>query len=271
MEERHGGEQTHKPMNPVLPFFHLRSDGFWYLIPHQGKDQILNSVTQIRSKGQLQELVLGARLDEALFLAMQDPRERDKLRMVLIERHFAPELRPRLVELGVVTAEALQYSFDLLNATDEHFKLRGRHMKESSAEYIPEARSVAFCQVVLRAYDFTCALCRIRVVTPEGRSAAVAAHIVPWSESYNDDPRNGLALCGLHHWTFDEGLVTISSDHRVIVSKLVSADTRGTEPLLGLSGQEISLPEATTLWPAEEALAWHREHTFRKGIPARLV
>ena len=46
--------------------------------------------------------------------------------------------------------------------------------------------------------------------TPEGRTAVAAAHIIPWRYSHNDDPRNGMALCGLHHWTFDEGLVTIT-------------------------------------------------------------
>ncbi|MCB8986015.1 MAG: HNH endonuclease [Ardenticatenaceae bacterium] len=28
---------------------------------------------------------------------------------------------------------------------------------------------------------------------------SAAAHIIPWSESHNDDPRNGLALCHLCH------------------------------------------------------------------------
>ena len=43
-----------------------------------------------------------------------------------------------------------------------------------------------------------------------------AAHLIPWSESQNDHPTNGLALCKNHHWcnvppglkTFPTGLKT---------------------------------------------------------------
>lgn len=44
----------------------------------------------------------------------------------------------------------------------------------------------------------------------DGHTAVDAAHIVPWSVSHNDDPRNGMALCRLCHWTFDEGLLGVS-------------------------------------------------------------
>lgn len=261
-----------KPTNPVLPFFHLQSDGFWHLIPRSGKEQVLQSVTQIRTKGQLQEIVLGAKLDEALFWQMQDPQGRNRLRAVLIESYFAPELRPLVVNLGEITAEAFQYSFDLLSSANKRFRLGGKQrLRETGEEYKPEARSVAFRRIVVKAYNFTCAMCRIRVMTPEGRSAVVAAHIVPWSESYNDDPRNGLSLCGLHHWVFDEGLVTISDDHLMKVSMIVSPDAEGTEPLLSLAGRKLYLPEAPTLWPAEDALAWHRAHTFRNKTARRLL
>jgi putative restriction endonuclease len=60
---------------------------------------------------------------------------------------------------------------------------------------------------VTLAYDHRCALFDIRILTPEGHTAADAAHIVPWSASQNDDPGNGMALCRLCHWTFDEGLL----------------------------------------------------------------
>ena len=260
-----------KPTNPVLPFFHLRSDGFWHLIPRLGKEQVLQSITQIRARGQLQDLVLGAKLDEGLFWQMQDQREENRLRTVIIESYFVPELRPVLIDLGEITAEAFQYSFDLVNSAKERFKLGGKRLRETGEEYKPEARSVAFRRVVVNAYNCTCAMCRIRLMTPEGRSAVVAAHIVPWSESYNDDPRNGISLCGLHHWVFDEGLVTVSDDHLINVSKAVSADTRGTEPLLELSGRKLHLPESPIFWPAEDALSWHRTHTFRSETAHRLI
>jgi hypothetical protein len=34
-----------------------------------------------------------------------------------------------------------------------------------------------------------------------------AAHILPWSDFDLDVVANGLCLCKLHHWAFDEGLI----------------------------------------------------------------
>ena len=260
-----------KPSNPVLPFFHLQSDGFWHLISTPGKEQILAAVTQIRTISQLHDLVLGAKLDDALFSEMQDSQPRNRLRAVLIQSYFAPELRPEIVALGEITTEAFQYSLDLLNCAKERFKLKGKGLKETGEEYQPEARSVGFRRIVVKAYNYTCAMCRIRVVTPEGRSAVVAAHIVPWSESYNDDPRNGLALCGLHHWIFDEGLVTVAEDHTIKVSTVIPSENGGTEALHSLFGRKLHLPDPLTLWPSEDALAWHRTHRFRSVSARRLL
>jgi len=52
-------------------------------------------------------------------------------------------------------------------------------------------------------------------VTADGHTAVAAAHIIPWRYSHNDDPRNGLALCYLCHWTFDEGLVILTDRYQV--------------------------------------------------------
>jgi putative restriction endonuclease len=183
---------------------------------------------------------------------------------VLIENYFVPELRPKLWAIGGITKEAFQYSLDLFNRSRERFRLNSERIKESGEEYQPEVRSVAFRRLVVRAYNYTCAMCRIRVITPEGRAAVVAAHIVPWSESHNDDPRNGIALCGLHHWLFDEGLVSVTDKHLIKVSKVVPSDATGTESLLSMGGQTLFLPEPQALWPATEALAWHRDNVFRR-------
>ncbi len=257
-----------KDSNPVLPFFHLHRDDFWHLVPAPGKEQSLADIPQIRSIGPLRQLVLGATLDEDLFEMLLNKESRDDLRRVLIETYFAPEARSKLVELGQISAESFQYSLELLGRSKECFRLE---LKESSEDYHAVSRSTAFRRVVVKAYDFTCAMCRIRVFTPEGHAAVVAAHIVPWSESYNDDPRNGIALCGLHHWTLDQGLVGVTPDYRVEVSPVVPKDEEGTEPLLSLVGCRLHLPTERTLWPAEKALKWHRKNVFCDEVPSRLL
>jgi len=54
-------------------------------------------------------------------------------------------------------------------------------------------------------------------------SAIDAAHIIPWSLSHDDAPRNGMALCRLCHWTFDKGLLTVSARYHVVASPQLSA------------------------------------------------
>ena len=257
--------------NPVLPFFHLHREGFWHLVPVPGKEQVLADMPQIRSVGPLRQLVLGATLDVALFEILLDEEARDELRRVLIETYFAPEARPKLVDLGQISAESFQYSLELLSRSKGRFRLRLKEFPEGQKQYQAESRSAAFRRVVTRAYDYTCAMCRIRVITPEGHTAVVAAHVVPWSESHNDDPRNGLALCGLHHWTFDQGLVSVAPDYRIEVSPVVATNEKGVEPLLSLAEHKLHLPAERTLWPARNALRWHRENIFREDVPPRMV
>ena len=80
------------------------------------------------------------------------------------------------------------------------------------------------------------------MLTPDGHTAVAAAHIVPWSVSHNDDPRNGMALCHLCHWTFDKGLVGVSVKYRVLTSSRLSTDQNVPGRLVTLSNREILGP-----------------------------
>lgn len=259
-----------KNSNPILPFYHLQSDGFWTLVPVPGMEQVLATTSQIRTLSQLHQVILGARLNDELFSMLCKPRERDELRRVLIETYFAPEIRPVLVEVGVIAAESFQYSLELFNHTRDRFKLV-EDAPEVEERYHTEARSTAFRRVVVDAYNHTCALCGIRILTPEGRTAVAAAHIVPWSVSHNDDPRNGLALCGLHHWTFDQGLIGISPDFHINISPVIIVDDDAIRPLLVLADHDLHQPTEALLQPAKEALHWHFKKIFRGEYIPRLI
>jgi putative restriction endonuclease len=108
-------------------------------------------------------------------------------------------------------------------------------------------------------------------VTPEGRTAVAAAHIVPWSFSRNDDPRNGMALCGLHHWTFDQGLLSIDLNYKVLVSPIVATDDETTTQLISLHAHAIRRPLSEVFWPSRSALQWHFENIYRADAPPRLL
>lgn len=246
--------------NPIQPFFYLKSEGFWHLQAQPGMEQRLAATTDIKTIGQLNQLVLGAKLDQALFELLQQPYAREQLRQSLIQTYFAPELWPALGMIAQINTEIFDYSRLLIQQSQRTF----REIPATDTPYQVEVRSSAFRQIVVPSYDYCCAICGIRIITPEGRSAAEAAHIIPWSQSYNDDPRNGVALCGLHHWVFDQGLLTITPSYTVQVSPLVDDQPAANQTLIAFARQPIQLPNQAHLYPDQAALNWHNQKIYRK-------
>lgn len=86
--------------------------------------------------------------------------------------------------------------------------------------------SAKFRRDVRKAYNSTCVFCGLRLhASEEIRIPGVdAAHIVPWSQYEADIIRNGLSLCKLHHWTFDQYLLALKFDiqtgYEIVVTDL---------------------------------------------------
>lgn len=86
--------------NLALPFFHLRSSGFWHLEPRPGMEEALRVVRQVDTQAHLERLVLGARLDDALCTLMHLTSARILLRETLLKAYFAPEFHAILLALS---------------------------------------------------------------------------------------------------------------------------------------------------------------------------
>ncbi|MBN2148001.1 MAG: hypothetical protein JW726_11460 [Anaerolineales bacterium] len=74
-----------------------------------------------------------------------------------------------------------------------------------------------------------------------------------------------MALCRLCHWSFDEGLMGVSTKYLM----LISGEMRVTQNLSGhlqnLENRPIIGPVEPDLWPYVESLEWHHQHIFRRG------
>lgn len=245
--------------NIAMPLYHLESDEFWHLLPREGYEERLKYGGKIHSIRKLRETVYGAKLDDELFALLQNQEARDTLRTVLINTYFAPELRQRLIGQGKINLESYFYSQDLLA------KVKGQKLKEVAVtDELYAMRDQGFKRTMRRIYDHRCALCGIRVTTAEGHTAVVGAHIIPWSISHNDDPRNGLSLCRLCHWTFDEGLITINLDYVVRTSPQLISMGNLPAHLSLLNQRGMIRPDDSDFLPTPDSLTWHMKKVFRR-------
>lgn len=242
-----------------FPFLHLQSSRFWHLVAVPGKESLLTAMRKFHSMSQLHEVVTCARLDEELYDLLCNEITRNALRAVLIESYFASEVQPALLDQGNINVEAFQYSRELLE------QARNQELKEGVEEnqYRPAVRDQAFRRAVTLAYEHRCAICGLRMVTSDGHTVVDAAHIEPWSSSHNDDPRNGMALCRLCHWTFDEGLLSVSTTYTVLTSRQINTQPNLPGHLLTLTGRPIIGPTDQALWPNQSALTYHRTQIYR--------
>jgi len=117
-----------------------------------------------------------------------------------------------------------------------------------------------FREMILASYRSRCSLCSL----PEA-NLLVAGHIVPWSMdvSLRMNPRNGICMCVLHDKAFDRGLITISDDYKIVLSKAIKriADEPAIERgFITYEGREIKLPDK--FMPEKEYLGIHRSKIF---------
>ena len=252
---------THRSVNAVMPFFHLQSDQFWHLHANLGYEAALKSSTHMRAVAALMKIVRFASLDEELFLLLKNRPTREMIRKLIIDTYFNDSRTD--VESSISQGKRIrEYQTDLIDKAKKRF-----HVRETSSSLSIEFREVrnpAFRRMIMSLYQYTCSVCGLRIITLDGLSAVDAGHIVPFSVSQNDDPRNGIGLCKIHHWAFDNGLIAIDDKYRLRVSETLDAK-RPTEWLFTkLESESVILPLNSRFHPSQEALRWHRANRFRK-------
>jgi hypothetical protein len=132
-------------------------------------------------------------------------------------------------------------------------------------------RNRGFRQAVTEAYQFKCAVCGLKISSPDSLIWEIeAAHIVPHRSLGRDDICNGIALCHFHHWAFDVGWFALLDDYKIQVCALVSSlpfdcgrmQSYELFQALKQRGARIALPSRTEIHPHPIAMQWHRENVF---------
>jgi len=107
-----------------------------------------------------------------------------------------------------------------------------------------------------------CAITGLRLINGGGRAEVEAAHIRPVEHDGPDIVSNGLALSGTAHWMFDRGLVGLSDDLKLLVSRQ-SNDLDAVKGMINASGSLLA-PERPANRPRQEFVTWHRENCFKQ-------
>jgi putative restriction endonuclease len=223
---RQGNDQN----SPENPYYRLASDGFWNLYPKRPIEAPSSWVAIGRQ-------IKHASILDGLYALMCNPLQRELLREAIYSRYFADHRGA----LRQICNEQTQVQHEIAVAEDP----------------IP-GRDAAFRKLVIEVYDYRCAACGLRLRL-DNIVLVEAAHLIPWSDSHDDNPRNGMALCRNHHYAMDRHLIAPTPDLNWKVSKRLDNRRDGEAELVDLNRREILLPNLKQYYPREEALAWRQE------------
>ncbi|MDR6938197.1 HNH endonuclease [Luteibacter sp. 3190] len=121
-------------------------------------------------------------------------------------------------------------------------------------------RDAGFRDRVLAAYGHACAFCGVQLELLD------AAHIVPVNhDASSDEVSNGIALCALHHRSYDRSLITFDTSYRLVIDERRMDRLRMRERALGEDGfrralrETIVLPSRTDHRPKPEIVSLANE------------
>jgi putative restriction endonuclease len=237
-----GSAKTRHPA-PELPFWHLQNDGIWTVSDLKrierkagGNKPKLQSLRKVNPTGRFTDNI------EDILTSNQNLVT--DIANTVLQAHFAESIHSDI---------ASQIGLDI----------------DSISPNPTGPRSPTFRKEVLQAYNQRCAICGFDLRIGTADIALEAAHI-KWHQAGGPDVvSNGLALCNLHHKMLDRGAITITVDHRLLVSDALSGSRGLKEHLKRYVRMKIGTPNRKCLYPGEEFINWHHKEVFR-GEPQDL-
>jgi putative restriction endonuclease len=183
-------------------------------------------------------------------------------------RPLLPDDFKRIVELGLEENAKLlprlsEPSLPLVGFDEEQVPFQFDQQRERLSFTVSRImRDRVFRRIVLRAYDQRCSITGLKLINGGGRAEVAAAHIRSVEASGPDIVNNGIALSGTAHWMFDRGLISLSDDLQILVSRHVN-DLDTVRAFINSSGYAFS-PSRNSERPHPHFLRWHRERCFKR-------
>lgn len=229
---------------PEHPFVRLSHDGIWALSSNVKEEDITNSKL-------IKNDIYGGFNDEVYNLLRKNPELIRQIAQIILENHF-----PETIHQDILSAVGI-YLDDL---TETYKDKIYRNIK---------IRDAKFRERILRAYEYSCAICGFNVRLGNQLVAVEAAHIKWHQAGGPDTEEKGIALCTMHHKLYDLGVFTITDTRRLLVAEQANGGDGFQQWLMRYHGKIIKLPINPSYQPANLFLSWHVREVF-KG-PARYV
>lgn len=138
-------------------------------------------------------------------------------------------------------------------------RVLGEPVERYGAEQIvrPRLGQGIFRVAVNAAYEGACA-----ITGEHSQPVLEAAHIRPYALDGEHDVQNGVLLRSDIHRLFDDGYVTVTTDHRFEVSRRLKEEFDNGKTYYALHGHHVRLPKAAADRPSGALLTWHNENVF---------
>lgn len=218
--------------HPEEPFVRLTTDGIWRLSDSVDK-------RQFSDKQLLERHIEGGFTEEVLALLQNNEFVMQELTELLLNEHF-----PETIHQDILDEIGLDFSTPRKRKRDPEFRNR-----------------------ILKAYEYSCAVCGFNVRLGHQLVGVDAAHI-QWHQAGGPDiEENGIALCSLHHKMFDRGVFMITVERELLVAEQAYGTHGFEEWLMRFHGKKIRSPIHPAYAPDEKFINWHMKEVFRE--PAR--
>ncbi len=244
------------------PFYYLKSEPFWKLIPKPGFDTFIESGSLFKSFASLNAAVSHAEIDKELYLLMKDQKTNLMLEVLLLDEYFT-NTRTQFSNSKVEQQKLFEeIEKKILHEDAVAYRSEIKQLLKQKNEEEIYLRGSIFKREVPKIYNNTCSISGMHIDANINISMVDACHIVPFSESYNDTITNGIALCPNLHRAFDRGLISIDEDYKVLVSPYF-IENETSFSIRAFEAKPISLPTQRIYFPLQDNLKWHRTKVFK--------
>lgn len=245
------------------PFYYLKSDKFWKLIPKSGFENINQMGSIMKSFSNLNAAVDCAVIDDDLLLLMKNKMSNSILQQFLLDEYFSITKGNLINPIGEQKQLFNNIEEKILQEDATEYRNEIKKLVQQQNEEEIFLRGSLFKREIPKIYNNTCCISGMKIDATISVSMVDACHIVPFNESYDDTITNGIALCPNLHRAFDRGLIAIDDNYKVVISKRFT-ETSTNYSIRDFEGQKINLPINQKYYPYIENFVKHLTSIFKK-------